>query len=228
MLGNPAAGRLIYAAHLMSAITVAFLMRKIPCKISYDKKDVNKNTPKHFGEILTDSVASGAEAVFAVCGFVVVFAIVSDSLEHFGIVRLMSLTGIDYDVCRVILRGLLEPAGGCAIAAKTFAKNPVLSYAVISAIIGWSGISVHLQVLGIIKSKGLSAKYYFLGKMGMTVIAPVYTYALTKLFPHTVSVGVFAPVPVHPSANFAVLTYFNVAAIVLALILLIIPEKSVE
>ena len=227
LLGNAALGWILYAAHIMSAFTMALLMRNIPCRISDKKREDITGSNRHFGEIMAESVGSGAEAVFTVCGFVIIFAILMGIIESFGIIRLLSFSGVDYDVCKTFVCGLLEPVGGCAAAAKVFFNSPVLRCMMISAVVGWSGISVHLQVLGIIKKEGLSAKYYFLGKTGMMVISPIYTYVLLKLFPGALTTSVFAPSNMESAAPFPYISWFICIAVIFALALQLIPAKKV-
>ncbi len=225
LLGNVSLGWILYISHIMSALTIALLMRNIPCEISNVRRTDISLQNKHFGEIMATAVGSSAQSVFTVCGFVVIFAILSNSLEHFGIFRLFSLVGIDYNVCKVFVFGLLEPVGGCAVAAKTFLNSSVMRCMVLSAVLGWSGISVHLQVLGIIKSKGLSAKYYFLGKMGMMVFSPVYTYALLKLFPQVAATSTFSPSNMASAAPFPYILWFICISVIFALVLQLVPAK---
>lgn len=223
LLGNVFYGRVLYISHIMSAFTIALLMRKIPCKISRENSAVAPPY-KHFGEIAAKAVGDGAQSVFAVCGFVIIFAILTNSFEYFAVFRLLALAGLDENIIKVFVFGLFEPVGGCVLAAKTFLNSPLAQCMALSAIIGWSGISVHLQVLGIIKKEGLSAKYYFLGKLGMTAISPVYTYILFRLFPKAYATFVFLHPDMTKSAPFPYVLWFMFACLICFLFL----KKGIE
>ena len=225
MLKNASLGWVLYASHIMSACTIALLMRAVPCKISCAERENISSSDKHFGEIMADAVGRGAESVFNVCGFVIIFAILAGTLEFFGCFRLFSVLGIDYNIGKAFVLGLLEPVGGCSAAAKIFSGSIPVQCMAISAVLGWSGISVHLQVLGIIKKAGLSAKYYFWGKVGMTVISPVYTYVLLKMFPGASSASVFALSDMTVAAPFPYISWFVGATVIFIAIMQIIPEK---
>lgn len=225
LLGNAQLGWILYISHIMSALTVAVIMRKIPCEISCEKRKEKCITPKHFGQIMAESVSNGAQSVFAVCGFVIIFAILANNLESFGILHFFSLAGIDYNVLKVFVFGFLEPVGGCVTAANVFFNYPVIRCMILSAIMGWSGVSVHLQVLGIIKRNGLSAKYYFLGKAGTTLISPVYTYFFLKLFSQGVATSVFSPSNMASYAPFPYISWFVCASVIFVLVLQLIPVK---
>lgn len=224
MLGNASLGWMLYASHIMAAFTIALLMRAVPCKISCVNRTDISVSDKHFGEIMAQAIGRSAESVFNVCGFVIIFAIIAENLEAFGVFRFLSLVGIDYNIGKVFTLGFLEPVGGCT-ATKIFSGSVPVRCMVLSSIVGWSGISVHLQVLGIIKQAGLSAKYYFLGKIGMTVISPVYTYALLKLFPQLSSSSVFAPSNMGNIVPFPYISWFVCVSVIFVLILQFIPAK---
>lgn len=225
LLGNVLLGWILYISHIMSAFTVALLMRAVPCKISCKAKNNSSSQNRHFGEIMAKSVGDGADAVFTVCGFVIIFAIVAEGIEYSGIFHIFSFAGVDYNLCKAFVYGLLEPVGGTVMAAKTFLNYPVMQCAALSAVLGWSGISVHLQVLGIIKKEGLSAKYYFLGKLGMTVISPVYTYVLLKMFPHVIAKSVFSPSNMVQTTPFPYISGFICITVIFALAMQLIPSK---
>ncbi len=181
MLCNPRGGVLLYISHFAACITVALLMRNIPCRLTACRD--SKNSDISFGEALTDSIKNAADSVFTISGFVIVFNILLSYMDYFGITRIFSSFGVS----KAAFFGFFEPVNGCLTASETVKGFGI--FPVISAIIGWSGISVHFQVLGIIKKSGLSPKYYFTGKLLMTVISPIYTVLLFKLFPASATVA---------------------------------------
>ncbi len=205
MLGNPRLGVILYTSHFLSSITVALLFRNIPCKITTAPSALLPPPKESFGEILTESIKNASDSVFTISGFVIVFNILISSAQHFGIVH----NGIS----KILLCGLFEPTNGC-IAAIEESVSPYITYLILSSVIGWSGISVHLQVLGIIKKAALSPKYYFGGKLLMTVISPLYTAAFLKTIP--VSIPVFSeynynlPEIYYSSCNYFIFTVFAV------------------
>ncbi len=228
LLGNAQLGWILYISHIMSVLTVAVIMRKIPCEISCKKRKEKHIKQKHFGQIMAEAVSNGAQSVFTVCGFVIIFSILTGNLESFGVLQLFSLTGIEYNVLKAFLFGFFEPVGGCVTTSNVFFNYPVIRCMILSAIIGWSGVSVHLQVLGIIKRNGLSAKYYFLGKVGTTLISPVYTHLLLKIFPQSVATNVFSPSNMASYAPFPYISWFVCVSVIFALLLQLVPVKNIE
>lgn len=176
-LGNPAIGRLLYFSHILSALSVAVIMRFIPTTNTYKKVSSAEKKTLPFGEIFSDAVSSSAMLILSVCGFVIFFSILISFIEKLNILTALSSLGIDYSLLKAVIYGFFECSGG-SINASALECTPVLKYMLISAILAWSGISVHLQVLGIIKKAKLSSKLYFKGKVLMTIISPVITFLL--------------------------------------------------
>ncbi len=213
MLKNPQAGMILYTAHFMASLTVAVIFRAVRCEITKIPQTADVKRKKSFGEMLTDSIKNAADSVFTISGFVIIFNIILSSAEYFGIFEKLSAIGIKSEIWRMILYALTEPTNGCIAVVETI-KNPVAVCMILSAVVGWSGISVHLQVLGIIKNAGLSAKYYFVGKIMMTLLAPVYTLLMIKLYP--VHISAFAGEYSLPGIYFGSGAYFVAAVVVTA------------
>ena len=62
----------------------------------------------------------------------------------------------DEDAVRAAVAGLFELSGGCSAAASCSLPLPS-----VAAVLGWTGLAVHFQILSVIKGK-LSSKRYFL------------------------------------------------------------------
>lgn len=186
MIGDAKTGICLYLAHIASALTVAFLMRGIKCtpftaaggqknNVSPDKITV--------GGLLSQCVGDAAESTVKICGFVIVFKILMGIIGSFIKNRAVLLA----------LYSVLELSGGCASATDVLGKNPLIMCMAVSAIIGWSGISVHLQVASEASAANLSLKKYFLGKMVMAAVSPFYTWVIMSGFCKKAEITVFAP-----------------------------------
>lgn len=209
MLFDRQCGVVLYAAHILSAFTSALLMRRVKCEFA-EKSRENPRSAQPFGTALTDSVSASMTSVYTISGFVIVSAILLKFIDSFGIFDFISVFGIKKEYAKCAVYGLIEPTNGC-IAAAALKLGRLPKCMIISAIIGWSGISVHLQVSGIVKKSGLSTKYYFFGKLVSAVSSPVYTAVIYKLYR-----GKSPAVPIHimpfefAAANFAVFIAMSV------------------
>lgn len=198
MLGNPKFGILLYLAHFLSSFTVGLTLR------FFGKKEtqchaavVTAYNNKPFGAMLGDAIHNAANSIFIVCGFVIVFQIFLAMLDDLGLVVLvehaMLRLHLPVDLARPLLYGFFEPTGGCRACAQSLADSPLLCLMMISAAVGWSGISIHLQVAAMVRHAGLRLHYYWIGKALQAVVAPFYTFLLMIWMGDSVSV--FAPLP---------------------------------
>lgn len=196
MLGNPKLGILLYVAHFLSSLTVGIALR------CFGKRESSRpaappalSASKPFGTLLGDAVSHAADSIFTICGFVLLFQILLALAEHLGIVTLTEhlflRAHLPHTAARPLLYALLEPTGACRACADIYADSPLLCLMLISAAVGWSGLSVHLQVAAVVRHAELRLHYYWLGKTLQAVLAPFYTFLLLIWRGDTVSV--FAP-----------------------------------
>ncbi len=174
LLSNSKDGLLLYLSHIISSFCVAIFMRNIPCTTKSTKRK-QSGYDSSFGEAFSDAISTSVTSMLKICGFVLFFAILMSFIEMMGIIKAISSLGLDYTLIKTLFYGFFECAGGC-VAASNLKFNKILVYMLLSSILCWSGISVHLQVLGIIKKAKLSPKLYFKGKALMAIISPVITY----------------------------------------------------
>lgn len=196
MLGNSKLGILLYVAHFLSSLTIGIALR---CFAKPEPShSATPSTPppsKPFGALLGDAVSHASDSIFTICGFVLLSQIVLALAEHLGIVTLLEhlflRAHLPHIAARPLLYALLEPTGACRACADIFSDSPLLCLMLISAAVGWSGLSVHLQVAAVVRHAELRLHYYWLGKTLQAVLAPFYTFLLLVWRGDTVSV--FAP-----------------------------------
>ncbi len=187
MLGSPKFGIILYASHFLSSLTVGLTFR------SFGKKErdtpascISQLEPKPFGSLLGDSISGAANTVFVVCGFVMLFQIFLAMLDHLGLIvlveHIMLRLHLPAELARPIVFGFFEPTNGCRACAQYLAGSPLVCLTMISAIVGWSGISIHLQVAAMIHRAGLRLHYYWAGKLLQGIVAPFYTFLLLIWF----------------------------------------------
>lgn len=177
MLGDSSVGLMLYISHIISSVIVAFIFRgKSPCRYKVISAPSERQNIS-FGELFSQAISSSVSLTLTVCGFVILFGIAVSFAESLGVISALSSLGIDYSVCKSMFYGLFECSGGCREIVSAI-KSPIACYMLLSSVLAWSGISVHLQVLGIIKKAKLSPKLYFKGKALMAIISPVITMFL--------------------------------------------------
>ncbi len=177
MFNNQKIGVLLYISHILSAIIVGMIFKHYgttPHTLSLPPSVPNKPASVFSG--ITDALSDAISSILKVCGFVILFAVFTSVLPqykgHEFIYALTEITGgIKALICCNQLGNFLLPA--------------------ISFFLAFSGISVMMQVAGIVIPHGLSLKTYALGKILQGLFSFALTYILQIVFP--VASPVFMP-----------------------------------
>ncbi len=191
LFGSREFGSALYFITILSSIIVGVLQNIILGKRdrggSVELASVQDREKKGIGEF-SAAVSSSAHAMLSVCAFVVFFSAFTGTL---GVI----LTGFGAsEMTRALFFSLFELTGGVAAAAGV---EPLSLAVVLAAFaVGWSGLSVHLQMLGICDGIGISLRRYFLAKLSQGLINAALVFGYLGLFGDTLtfdvkSVGVF-------------------------------------
>ena len=181
MYGNIRYGVILYAIHILSSIIVGIAFRFYKYR-DYIAPDITLSQPqKNYGEVFNIALQNSIQTILTVCGAVIIFSMAS---RLFLDLIPMSPT-VD-----AFVSGLMEfVTGTVKISNLTIpiAKKLILS----SAIVGFAGLSVHVQVIAVIAKYELSLIPYFMGKImhGIVSFALIYLYFLK--FP--ITTAVFSP-----------------------------------
>ncbi len=195
---------IIIGAHYLSAITVGVLLRFwrrretpsrpiqvepgfIVTRAYKAMRRAQRENPKAFGELLGDAVKRSVNTLLTILGFMVLFSVVFELLKMAGfasalssvISRVMPDSVIPKALHDSLVSGLFEITIGTAAASQAAAPL-VARVAMCSAIIAWSGLSVHAQVAAVIQPSGLSVWPYTATRFLQAVIAATMTVLLMK------------------------------------------------
>lgn len=146
------------------------------------------------GALLNDSVQESVSTLWRIGGFIMFFSVLSALLLKSGLLAwiawpvalILRLVGIDPKLAPSILAGILELDIGTAQAAAT-TSSLADRLIVASAIIAWSGLSVHGQVASIIHGTDLRMGPYVFARLLHGVLAAAYMGVVYILFPQAVA-----------------------------------------
>ena len=175
-LKNPTLGYIIYISHTLASVLVGMLF-KIFAHSQKGQKALPPSlspSPKEGVLTLGSAIDSAVVTILKICGFVIIFSIVSASLPQ------STITPYIYS--------LLEITGGLE-SLSALDLNPSLKVSLISFFCAFSGLSVILQVASIVKPLGFSLKPYLCGKLLQGVLA----FLLTKILTSKMAVAAFSP-----------------------------------
>ncbi len=121
-------------------------------------------------------------------GFVVLFSVIVSILEHTKILETLSVPF--YSICNYLninnsfvpafFSGIIELTNGVKNVSLITTKYISTNIIICSFLLGFGGISVALQVLGIISKTDISIKPYLLGKFLQGCFSAFYTYIALK------------------------------------------------
>ncbi len=165
LFGDTAFGVRLYVCQITAALIIGIVQRKRAClayQISRPFLGISVS------DIINRAVSSSAATMLTICAFSVFFAVVGDALcitlyHCFG-ETVAALTGAIFE--------LTLGARSCA------ALGDNVSYILCAFAVGWSGISVHMQISSILSGTKISMRRYYLCKL----LQGILTASLICLF----------------------------------------------
>lgn len=183
-------GMFLYLAAILAALLTGVIARllsqpqqEIPCHAEVKMPPVGVNT-------FTSAVSSATRSMLSVCAYVVFFSSLVGCLSH--IAERFALPA----AFSAFLFAFFEISSGANATATL--PNPIVAAVLCGFAVGWSGLSVHFQILTLCGERELSFVPYFIAKLFQGVACAVAAFVYTKLFPR---LSVFAP-PSAPVALF--------------------------
>ena len=112
----------------------------------------------------TSAVSSSALSMLYICAFLTFFSTFVGVIEN--AVSNLALS----DTAGTVLLGFFELTGGIKGASEIPAAGRYLA----AAVAGWSGLSVHFQIMSVCQGCDVSFKPYFLSKALSTFLCPIF------------------------------------------------------
>lgn len=177
MLGYEEFGTILYVSHIISAVVVGIVMRfykhnEIISKGSYYNNE--RNT-----DVLSTSVTESVSLTGYVCGFIIFFSVAIEIFKQSGLVEILCQGFSDKNMISGMLYGMLEMTNGISSLSLLTITPRLIS--VISFVLGFGGLSVIMQVYGIIKKYDFSILIFSVAKLFQGFVSAVVTYVLLSL-----------------------------------------------
>ncbi len=176
LFGSQAVGILIYVCVILSALLIGAMgnlfFKKLP-DVSPSRCEICNSV--EIGTF-TSAIQSSASSMLTVCAYVAFF---SSFVGCIG--AIFSRLGLPKYITANVF-GLFELSSGVGMAAES--ANRFFAIVLCSAFAGWSGISVHCQIMAICAGRGISFKPYFIAKAAQAILCATMTaIALKFVFP---------------------------------------------
>ncbi|MCH5185522.1 MAG: hypothetical protein J1F64_05285 [Oscillospiraceae bacterium] len=171
LFGNPKIGWLIYISHIAAAFAVGIILKFTKKEYEVISPHMTISNPKmSIGEIFSTVISNSVGSMLNVCG-VIVFASTAAQL-------LLGFFPCDMWYTAFIT-GLFEFASGTGAVAE-LGIDEFYKIILSAFIVGFAGISVHLQVMSITSKYRLSLKKYILGKLMQAGISAAVVYFVIR------------------------------------------------
>jgi sporulation integral membrane protein YlbJ len=215
MFGMPKLGVVIAGSHYLASLLLGILMRyhggradskenyipptreNIVAKAFRELYRARVQDGRVFGQLLGDSVRNSINSLLIIGGFIALFSVVIRILTVFGIINaaskllatLLTPLGFTPTIISALTSGFFEITIGSEVASK--AVGPLLQRAMAtSAVIAWSGLSVHGQVAAMITGTDIRMTPYLIARLIHAGIAAVLTLLMMPIVEMT---AVLAP-----------------------------------
>ncbi|MGB9866785.1 MAG: sporulation integral membrane protein YlbJ [Bacillota bacterium] len=200
MFGNPAVGKALVASHYLSALILGVILRfwgtkqdRVEAPLSQVKGPIifralqalitaRRKDGRPFGQLLGDSIRNSVATLLLIGGFIILFSVAIRMLAIVGVVDFMSRLffkllggfGLHPGTLEALVCGTFEITLGSQLASQASAplyQNVMTA----SAIIAWSGLSVHAQVAAVIQGTDIRMTPYVVSRLLQAVLAAVLT-----------------------------------------------------
>ncbi len=207
MFGSPELGLIIAFSHYTSNIMLGIILGLLPFA-----KDQNadfspgifkralstflaaQKKRKPLGTLLGDGIKKGINNITLIGGFVVLFAVIIKLLSSSGLQKylesisllLLHPTALPDFLSKPLATGFWEMTLGLK-EASLFKLSLQQQAAVISLMMGWSGLSIQAQVVSILSGSNIRTHLYHICRILQGLLSALLAYALasTKNFLHT-------------------------------------------
>ncbi len=186
MLKDTGLGIKLYLIHIASAILVGFVFKycgersitknelSIKSLVGRELRATMKSKKQSFGKILSETVSSAVNTIMLICGFVVLFSVLSECITP--LIEVL----IQNEQIKLFVTGIFEITAGISRISECVNMSLNFKMLLISFLTGFGGICVHLQVLGVTSGSGIKMRRYIMGKIMQAVFAASFTFVLFK------------------------------------------------
>jgi len=169
MLSSSAAGAVIALSHYLGALLNGLVYRVLSPGRPGPVREIpggRKGIQGSLLEIFTDSMITSFRALGIICGYVVLFMMMTDFIEYSGL-----LDWIGAGCGRGFIKGLLEMTVGCSGIAESGELDLTYQCVLCAFLISFGGISVYAQSMSMLSGLNIGSAYYLLVKLSHGLLA---------------------------------------------------------
>jgi sporulation integral membrane protein YlbJ len=219
MLGSPAAGAVIAVSHYLGALLNGLLYRILSPDHSCQKKEAPGTSAIRKGTLLdlfTESMITSFRALGIICGYIVLFMMITDFLQFSGI-----LNAFQSDWSKGLVKGCLEMTVGCSSVSGVGDLTLQYQCVLCTFLISFGGLSVYAQSMSMLAGLKIGSRYYLLTKLFHGLLGGVIAWLLGPVIlgPETVSAGFFGREEIISSLGFFYQLLFSTKMVIMVVFL---------
>ena len=160
-------GTILYLSAVISALLSGILLYVLQKRPLKESKSATTRPPikLHFeAKMFSTAVRNATMSTLLICAYVVFFSTLTGAI---GLI--LGRFGAN-EITHAILSVFLELSGGVSAAAEL--TNHYLAVILTAIAVGWSGLSIHCQMLSLCDGHRLSLRSYFIAKLVQAVVCP--------------------------------------------------------
>jgi len=225
LFGSKKLGILLYLAHIISSLIIGvcsrpYFSRQTEKKSEYCLSEINNSKDsERFSSCFSRAVTSSASSMLFICAFVIFFSALT------GFLRMVCSALCLSRLLQAVIFGFFEMTGGAVAASELTSR---IAVPIVAALTGWSGMSVHFQLVGILGPYDVPFSPYVVCKAFSSLLCCVSTTALVNIFGKDISLserGSVASLFIFDDVRVPLITLAAFSLACAALILRVRPKK---
>lgn len=182
---NPSVGLILLISHYISALLVGFLFRFYKpgevAQASGDSIHFEIIKISDIGFALANTIKKALNIVMLIGGFIIMFSIITSILAKTGILLFLAKSVMPFfpeSLSISIITGFMEVTNGVSKLATL--NSIALSEKLIatSVLVGFGGLSVHMQTLSVLSDSDIGVSTYLIGKILQGIFSGAITFLL--------------------------------------------------
>lgn len=176
MLASPAAGAVIALSHYLGALLNGFLYQIFSSKKPEPYHAVPGRTAIAKGNLLdifTDSMITSFRALGIICGYIVLFMLITDFIQFSGV-----LNSLQTDWSKGFIKGFLEMTVGCSSIAESRELTLLYQCILCTFLISFGGLSVYAQSMSMLSGLNIGSLYYLATKLTHGLLAAITAWII--------------------------------------------------
>lgn len=179
MLGDSRLGLVLWAIHVFASLLTGIILKWFrhgdTQLLAAPFKSLPVKVPEKPLPAISNAMTSAMYAMIPIAAAIIFFAAFTAALKASGVIPLIaSLFGKNAAVASGVLSGTIEITNGILQLSQCTIPD-IIKLPLISAVAGWAGVSVHIQVIGILSKAGISCRKYLGGKILHACLAALLT-----------------------------------------------------